>query len=147
MTQTGNLKKSKEIKLLGLLYFFFAEIIEANKQKVNRDENLKGEYLKKAVNYIDRNYSRPDLKIADIASYLNLNRSYLWQLFDELLNISPQQYLIEFRMKKAALLLENYNLKVRSAALSVGYEEPFSFSKIFKKTMGKSPSLYKNGQI
>lgn len=147
MTQTGNFKKSKEIKLLGLLYFFFAEIIEANKQKVNKDENLKGEYLKKAVNYIDRNYSRPDLKIADIASYLNLNRSYLWQLFDELLNISPQQYLIEFRMEKAALLLENYNLKVRSAALSVGYEDPFSFSKIFKKTMGKSPSLYKNGQI
>jgi len=30
---------------------------------------------------------------------------------------------------------------------SVGYEDPFSFSKIFKKTMGKSPSLYKNGQI
>ncbi|RAK07845.1 AraC-like DNA-binding protein [Halanaerobium saccharolyticum] len=147
MSQTGNLKKSKEIKLLGLLYFFFAEIIEDNKQRVNRNENLKGEYLKKAVNYIDRNYSRPDLKISDIASYLNLNRSYLWQLFDELLNVSPQQYLIEFRMEKAALLLKNYNLKVRSAALSVGYEDPFSFSKIFKKIMGKSPSLYKNGQI
>ena len=146
MTQTGNLKKSKEIKLLGLLYFFFADIIENNNRKIRNNDNLKEEYLKKAVNYIDRNYSRPDFKIADISSYLNLNRSYLWQLFDEILNISPQQYLIEFRMEKATLLLENYNLKVKSAALSVGYEDPFSFSKIFKKVMGESPSLYKNGQ-
>ncbi len=147
MTKTGNLKKSKEIKLIGLLYLFFSEIIENSNQKLKSNINLKQAYLKKAVNYIDRNYSRPDLKIADIASYLNLNRSYLWQLFNDLLNKSPQQYLIEFRMEKAALLLENYDLKVRSAALSVGYDDPFNFSKIFKKVKGESPSSYKNGQI
>lgn len=145
MTETGNLKKSKEIKLMGLLYLFLAELIENTEQQL-KNKDLKQEYLKKAVNYIDRNYSRPDLKITDIASYLSLNRSYLWQLFNELLNMSPQQYLIEFRMEKAALLLENYKLKVKSAALSVGYEDPFNFSKIFKKTMGISPSHYKNGQ-
>lgn len=146
MTETGNLKKSKEIKLMGLLYLFFSELIENSDRKLKKSTDLKQEYLKKAVNYIDRNYSRPNLKIADIASYLNLNRSYLWQIFNDLLNKAPQQYLIEFRMEKAALLLENYNLKVRSAALSVGYEDPFNFSKIFKKVMGKSPSYYKDGQ-
>jgi len=146
MTETGNLKKSKEIKLMGLLYLFFSELIENSDQQHKNNKNLKQEYLKKAVNYIDRNYSRPDLKISDIASYLNLNRSYLWQLFSELLDKSPQQYLIEFRIEKAALLLENYDLKVRSAALSVGYEDPFNFSKIFKKVMGETPSHYKNGQ-
>jgi len=146
MTETGNLKKSKEIKLMGLLYLFFSELIENSDQQHKNNKNLKQEYLKKAVNYIDRNYSRPDLKISDIASYLNLNRSYLWQLFSELLDKSPQQYLIEFRIEKAALLLENYDLKVRSAALSVGYEDPFNFSKIFKKVRGKSPRHYKNGQ-
>ena len=146
MTETGNLKKSKEIKLMGLLYLFFSEIIENSNHQLKNNTDLKQEYLKNAVNYIDRNYSRPDLKISDIASYLNLNRSYLWQLFNDLLNKSPQQYLIEFRMEKAALLLENYKLKVKSAALSVGYTDPFNFSKIFKKVMGCSPSLYKNGQ-
>ncbi|TDP92266.1 AraC-like DNA-binding protein [Halanaerobium saccharolyticum] len=146
MTETGNLKKSKEIKLMGLLYLFFSELIENSDRQQKNNKNLKQEYLKKAVKYIDRNYSRPDLKVSDVASYLNLNRSYLWQLFNELLDKSPQQYLIEFRMEKAALLLENYDLKVRSAALSVGYEDPFNFSKIFKKVMGKSPSHYKNGQ-
>jgi AraC-like DNA-binding protein len=143
MTETGNLKKSKEIKLTGLLYLFFAELIENNAKTVrNNEQEFKYNYLKVALNYIDRNYSSPDLKITDIAAYVGLNRSYLWEIFNELLEKSPQQYLIEFRIRKAAFLLKNYHLTVKTAAISVGYKDQYSFSKIFKKIMGCSPSKY-----
>jgi hypothetical protein len=40
MTETGNLKKSKEIKLMGLLYLFFSELIENSEQQIKNNKNL-----------------------------------------------------------------------------------------------------------
>jgi AraC-like DNA-binding protein len=46
-------------------------------------------------------------------------------------------------MRQAARLAENTNLSVKQIAYSVGYQDQYLFSKMFKKTYGLSPKLYR----
>ena len=55
---------------------------------------------------------------------------------------SPQAYLVEFRLTKAAELMGLYDYKPGEAATSVGYHDLFNFSKMFKKKFGISPTEY-----
>lgn len=144
MLQCDTLKYTKEIRLEGLLYLFLSEIIE-NSEFGNNHEDEKNDnymYIKKAVVYIENNYSR-DIKVSDIASYIGLNRSYLSTIFKDKLKKSPKEFLINYRIEKACELMNRPNLSISEIARSVGYIDPLNFSKIFKKIKGSSPKKYR----
>jgi len=145
MNSTKNLKMVKEIKLLGLLYLFLAElnIIRNNNKLSNSDICTKEIYLKKAVEYIAKNHYNHNLSISKVSSYIGVNRGYLWSIFKDYLNLSPQEFLINFRMDRASKLLKNNSLSVADISRSVGYQDPLTFSKIFKKVKGIPPSKYR----
>lgn len=143
MVDSSKLTKNKEIKLTGLLFVFLYHLIsnsEINTNKVTL--NLREDYIKNALLYIERNYSRK-IYIQDIADYININRAYLHKLFKETLKISPQQYLINYRIEKACELFNNPQLTIGDVSRSVGYYDTFLFSKVFKKVKGMSPSSYR----
>ncbi len=142
---TNHLKKSKDLNLLGYLYIFLGKLIENNmgNESGRNREDLKNDYVREAVNYIHANYWR-SINIQDIAMHLSLNRSYLYVLFKAQLLVSPQQYLIQFKMKKACELIENTDLSISEIARSVGYDDPLMFSKTFKKNIGIAPKYYRN---
>ena len=95
--------------------------------------------------YIKFNYST--IKVNDIANYIGINRSYLTTLFKKKLNVSPQQYLVTFRLQKAAELLKTTNMNITEIADAIGYESPLTFSKMFKQTYGVSPLHYRKLDI
>lgn len=134
----------KTLYLQGLLYMFISELIESSAQRqiLTPDADPQDIYIHKALNFIKMNYSRK-INISTIAQNLGLNRSYLAVLFKKRLAISPQGYLIRFRVEKACDLLKNPMLSIGDVARSVGYDDPLAFSKIFKKTKGLSPSDYR----
>ena len=82
------------------------------------------------------------LSVNIIADRLNLSRNHLTVLFKEKIGITPKQYLIHFRMKTAADLLTVYQKSVAVVAASVGYPDPFVFSRAFKSHFGVSPMQY-----
>ena len=59
------------------------------------------------------------------------------------IGISPQEYLLSLKMEKACNLLTNLQLSIGDVARQVGYEDQLTFSKIFKKSKGVSPKLYR----
>ena len=61
--------------------------------------------------------------------------------------IPPQEYLIFYRVKKAKQLLKDPDLPIQHIAYSVGYNDPFAFSKVFKKETGISPSQYRTDYL
>lgn len=146
MIATKNLTKSREIRLIGLLHLFLSQLMEVNGKSNFPDdsESRKEAYVKKAVEYIEMNYSR-NLRIADMASYIGLDRSYLGSIFKEFLNTSPQEYLINIRIEKACELMPNNNLSIGDISRSVGYEDPLLFSKMFKKVKKLSPRGFRKG--
>ena len=59
------------------------------------------------------------------------------------MGISPQKYLINFRLNQACKLMKNTELSIAEISRSVGYQDPLYFSKLFKKEKGLSPSKYR----
>ncbi len=87
-------------------------------------------------------YSRK-ITIDMLSNYVGLNRSYLNSIFKEALGKTLQQYLMEFRVRKACELLENSSLPVGSISHSVGYPDQLLFSKVFKRIQGVTPTEYR----
>mgnify|MGYP005836940863 CR=1 FL=1 len=144
MLATNELVKGREIRLLAQLYMFLSQLIEVSldDHHLEINGNRKEMYIKKAVEFIEMNYSRR-ISVEDISNYVGLDRSYLGSLFKEVLKISIQQYLINFRINRACELMKNVNLTIGDVSRSVGYEDPLLFSKIFRKTKGIPPRGYR----
>lgn len=139
---------SKTLHLQGLLYMTIAEMV-ANaeaRQTVLANGDIQDVYVRKALELIRTNYSRP-INVKMIAASLGLSRSYLTFLFKERLKIGPQAYLIQFRIERACDFLQNPLLSIGDVARSVGYQDPLAFSKIFKKVKGVSPSQYRQNLV
>ena len=59
------------------------------------------------------------------------------------MKMSPQDFIIYFRMDKAKKLLSDMSMNIGDVSRSVGYEDPLTFSKLFKKNVGVSPNAYR----
>lgn len=99
-------------------------------------------YVEHALQFIHYNYN--EIKVNDIASYIGISRSYLTRLFQQKLDISPQEYLVQYKLKKAEELIRSSTLSIQEIAQRVGYGDPLAFSKIFKHIYGQSPRNYRN---
>ncbi len=131
------------IRQIGLGMILLDEIVQSSRTKIESgNKRLRDFYIKEAMGFIDQNYQR-DVSVEEIAAASGLNRSYFGKLFKETMGFSPQQYLIQYRMTKAAELLKGSRIPVGEVARSVGYENQLHFSRAFKNTYGISPSQYR----
>ena len=114
------------------------------KQFGKRDSLRKNgyEYVKKSLQFIDYNYFRTDLNINEIAVNAGISRSHLYRLFMEHISMPPNEYLMRYRIGKAAALLKSGHLSVGEAAYSTGFSDQLYFSRVFKKQKGVPPSKY-----
>ena len=70
----------------------------------------------------------------------------LYRLFKEETGKSLQEYLIEFRLRKACELLRTTSYSIGAVACSVGYADPLYFTRLFHKRVGMSPTVYRCGR-
>ena len=131
-----------ELLLLGELYTFLGWVAQSAQGSARRSRETAAEYVELAMEYI-RSHFQEDLTVAKLAQYVGLNRSYLTTVFQNTINMSPQQYLMRFRMEWAAKMLCEDKLTVGEIARSCGYPDPLTFSKAFKRTLGVTPTQYR----
>ncbi len=103
-------------------------------------------YVDMAVAVMVSSYMKP-IKISEIADYIGINRSYLTDIFTKQMGISPKQFLMDYRLEKAAEQLIETDDSIHSIALNVGYSDQLSFSKAFKKKYHKNPTDYRNNKV
>lgn len=141
-----NCNKNDLVTALGNLYIFFGKLSKDvknnNRATINPSEN----YVNSVIDYININYSK-DISIIDIADKINLNRSYLFKIFKQHMNMSPQQYLINFRLNKACELLRKSSYPINEISFLVGFKSSTYFSKIFSKYKKQSPINYRKNFI
>lgn len=132
------------MRLVGLGMILLDEIVQTSKTKVpSRNKRLREFYLKEALGFIDNNYQR-NISIEDIADASGLNRIYFGRIFKESMGKTPQQFLIVYRMSKAAELLKNSRISIAEVGSSVGYGNQLHFSRAFKSVFGISPREYRS---
>ena len=78
-----------------------------------------------------------------IAEQCGLSASHFSMIFKAKTGRPPMDYLIYLRIQKSCQLLDATNKRIKEIALTVGYDDPYYFSRIFKKVMGVSPAQYK----
>ncbi|WP_010240620.1 AraC family transcriptional regulator [Clostridium arbusti] len=143
MMEVRHLHWANEVRLQGFLYILLSELIESAENHNFTGYGNKDVYIKKFIEYVERNYSRP-INIKNVAEeYLCLNRSYFSDVFKNHCKQSPQEFIIKFRIKKACELMNNYALSISEISHSVGYNDPLTFSKVFKKIKGCCPKEYR----
>jgi len=74
-----------------------------------------------------------------LADKVNMSRGSFSSLFKELVEMSPIEYLTQWRLSKAYRILADEKQSILAVALQCGYDNESSFSKAFKRVMGVSP--------
>lgn len=143
MLQAQELTYSNEVFRQGLLLELLATLISY--KPVSEDEPVEDSYCfphtvytEQAIEYIKENYMK-DISVVDIAQKIGITRSYLAKCFNNTINMSPKQYIINYRMEKACELLKTTNMNITETAETVGYSNSLTFSKAFKNFYGLSP--------
>ena len=72
-----------------------------------------------------------------------MSRSAFAARFKEKVGIAPLDYLTQWRMYRAAILLRKGELSVFAIAERVGYGDESAFAKAFKRFSGRSPGVYR----
>jgi AraC-like DNA-binding protein len=90
--------------------------------------------------FIDKNYAI-NIDLDNIADEACFSKFHFIRLFKKVYGKTPHQYLIAIRIEKAMLLLST-DCSVSETCYSVGFESLSSFSGLFKRIVGLSPSAY-----
>jgi AraC-like DNA-binding protein len=91
---------------------------------------------------LDRSYNSP-ITIEDLSREVALSPYYLIRAFRHVYKQTPHQYLVGRRIARAKELLRNSDLSITEICAEVGFESLGSFSTLFSKVAGISPSAYR----
>jgi AraC-like DNA-binding protein len=93
--------------------------------------------------FLEGTESRPVVTIRHLASAFRLSRSHLQKIFKLQTGVCMGEWITEYRLQRAANLLENSNLSVKEIAYTVGYEHPSSFIRAFERRFTEAPTGYR----
>lgn len=103
-------------------------------------------YIEAAINYIKTNVSS-SMTVTDLTDVLGISQPYLYRIFKEKFGKSPKQYMNDYRIEQAKLLLRDSMITVTQVANSVGFQDVLSFSKFFSSKAGISPQNYRKQEL
>lgn len=130
--------------LIGHMYLLIDYLVRSsNSLRPLSSGKIKDFYIKEALNYIEQNFQN-DISIEGIASFCGLNRSYFGRIFRDGVGKSPQEFLMNYRMVKAAELLKLTDLSIADIGNAVGYPNQLHFSRAFKNIYGISPREWRS---
>ena len=140
IAENGN---SSPLHLIGHLYLFLDYLVRSTEGiRINHGSKLRDFYIHEALEFIRHNFQN-NISVEDIADACGLNRSYFGKIFKEAIGKSPQDFLLNYRMVKAAELLKLTKLSVGDISIAVGYDNQMHFSRAFKNIYGVSPKRWR----
>ncbi|MGL5649153.1 MAG: AraC family transcriptional regulator [Clostridium sp.] len=134
---------NKPFNAIGHFYQLVSLLIDECSQSDDVDSSKNKSYIDDSLIFIEKNYDK-SITVSDIANHLNIDRSYFFKIFKLSLMISPQQFLIDFKLNKACDLLRKSNYSISEISELLGFSSQSYFSKLFKKNLGITPVQYRN---
>jgi AraC-like DNA-binding protein len=123
------------------LYYFIATFLFPD-QPLNESGQVVKDVVAETIAYM-RSKLHTNLTVQNMAMKNDLSVSHFSSLFRKATGMSPLDYFIHLKLQKASLLLYSSTLKIKQVASAIGYEDPYYFSRLFKKHIGVSPDQYR----
>lgn len=138
LARCNNMIRSRRI-----LYKQFAQKAEADLSLLATN-NLDKEFLDKITVVIDENISNPDFCIDQLAKEMYMGRTSFYNKFKGLTGMSPNDFIISYKLKQAAILLKQENPpSITEISDNLGFNTPNYFSRKFKEQFDVAPSQFK----
>ena len=120
----------------------FAQSVSIDPEKItiNKEEEMLVTRLMKAI---EKNLDNVDYTIDQLAQDAGMSRTDLYRKTQQMLGITPNNFLRNVRIKHAARLLAETDMPVNQVALMVGFQTPRYFSQCFRQMFGVNPIEYR----
>ncbi|TLX72787.1 response regulator [Labilibacter sediminis] len=99
-------------------------------------------FLEKIQNHVIQNLDSDELSVESTAKELGMSRPVLYRKIKALTDLSPQQFVMNIKLKEAARIMKEENKNISETAFMVGFSDPKYFSQTFKKHFGMTPTQY-----
>lgn len=113
---------------------------------VNSHKKEKDYIVDSVKAYIKDNYAK-DIYLDLLAEKLNITKTYLSSYFKNKTGVNLNDYINNYRIKKAIDIIENTSMRVQDIGLLVGFPNTNTFIRLFKKYTGKAPGEYRKMKI
>lgn len=100
--------------------------------------------VKRAIGYIHSEYRAP-LTLDRLAEIAGISKYYLAREFRRLTGATVVNYLNAYRCERAKALLAENKMSIEAVGYSVGFSSAAYFTRVFCRTVGVSPSVYRRG--
>ena len=115
-------------------------------QEAVEESSLEDKFLHKLEALIAKHYTDPELDISLLANELAMSERQLQRKIKALTGITPNNFIKEFRLKKAKVLLQNGS-QIGRIALDVGFSSQTYFGRCFKEMFSCTPKQYQQQQL
>ena len=132
----SNKEQGYYFKCMSELYSLFFELSRIENRKKTSD------LVFRAKSKIKSEFSNPDFSVSEISGELNVSEVYLRRIFKRSSGITPHEYLLNVRMKKAEELLKSGYYNVSETASECGFSDAKYFGRLFKKKFNITPGRY-----
>jgi len=138
----GNYTLGNFIYISQVLSLILAETYDREKKGSAYEQNR---HISNIIRYMYRHLGE-SLTLEQISREFDLSPSYLNAIFQKHTQHAPMSFFINLKTKQACKLLRTTDLYIYEIAQSLGYTDPYYFSRQFKKTVGVSPKEYQKGE-
>ena len=111
-------------------------------REIVSEERIQNDITDQAIHFMRENIHRK-VTLQSISTFIGYSTSHFSALFLRKTGFSPLNYLNQLKIQEACHLLDFTDMKINQISMSVGFDDPFYFSRIFSKTMGTSPIKYR----
>ncbi|PWK22367.1 two component regulator with propeller domain [Arcicella aurantiaca] len=113
--------------------------LQPDELKINSKEAI---FLNKAIQIVEDHLSENSFNVEQFSQEMNMSTSQLLRKMKALTNMTANEFIRDFRLKRAEELIKNNTGTISEIAFTVGFENLSYFSKVFQGKFGKLPSEY-----
>ncbi|MBD8347572.1 two-component regulator propeller domain-containing protein [Dysgonomonas sp. HGC4] len=101
-------------------------------------------FMQKLYEILEKDVSNPELNLDDFSRDVGMSRANLYRKIKAITNLSPNEFIRNFRLNMGAKMLKEAKLPVSEVYVAVGFNSHAYFSNCFKTYFGMSPTEYTN---
>ncbi|MDL2210963.1 response regulator [Bacteroides sp. OttesenSCG-928-M17] len=129
-----------------LLQNKYAHQLDAKAEKIATNE-LDQKFIEQATQIVEENMENPEFNVDIFSREMGVGRTVLFQKIKGITGNTPNNFIMNLRLKKAAYFLLNApEMNISDIAYRLGFGNPQYFNKCFKELFGIAPTQYRKSQ-